>query len=101
MIYGIYAFPALVYRVTENVMESILDRQNLPLYAVYPTIYLDCIVVKINHDKRVINKSVYPVLAINLEGTKVLLDMWISENEGSKFWMQVLTELQTRGVKDI
>ncbi len=48
-----------------------------------------------------INKSVYLALAINMEGKKELLGMWISENEGSKFWMQVLTEIQTRGVKDI
>ena len=96
-IYG----PALISRVTENVMESILDWQNRLLDAVYPIIYLDCIVVKVNHDKRVINKSVYLVLAITMEGKKELLGMWISDNEGSKFWMQVLTELQTRGVKDI
>ena len=48
-----------------------------------------------------INKSVYLALAINMEGKKELLGMWISENEGSKFWLQVLTEIQTRGVKDI
>ena len=100
-IYGIDVSPTLVSRVTENVMESILDWQNRPLDAVYPIIYLDCIVVKVNQDKRVINKSVYLVLAITMEGKKELLGMWISENEGSKFWMQVLTELQTRGVKDI
>ena len=100
-IYGVDISPTLVSRVTENVMESILDWQNRPLDAVYPIIYLDCIVVKVNQDKRVINKSVYLVLAINMEGKKELLGMWISDNEGSKFWMQVLTELQTRGVKDI
>lgn len=100
-IYGIDVSPTLVSRVTENVMESILDWQNRPLDAVYPIIYLDCIVVKVNQYKRVINKSVYLVLAITMEGKKELLGMWISENEGSKFWMQVLTELQTRGVKDI
>ncbi len=100
-IYGIDVSPTLVSRVTENVMESILDWQNRPLDAVYPIIYLDCIVVKVNQDKRVINKSVYLVLAITMEGKKELLGMWISENEGSKFWMQVITELQTRGVKDI
>ena len=100
-IYGVDISPTLVSRVTENVMESILDWQNRPLDAVYPIIYLDCIVVKVNQDKRVINKSVYLVLAITMEGKKELLGMWISDNEGSKFWMQVLTELQTRGVKDI
>ena len=100
-IYGVEVSPALISRVTENVMASILEWQNRPLDPVYPIIFLDCIVIKVNQDKRVINKSVYLALAINMEGKKELLGMWISENEGSKFWMQVLTEIQTRGVKDI
>ena len=100
-IYGVEVSPALISRVTENVMESILEWQNRPLDPVYPIIFLDCIVIKVNQDKRVINKSVYLALAINMEGKKELLGMWISENEGSKFWLQVLTEIQTRGVKDI
>ena len=100
-IYGVDIYPSLISRVTENVMESILEWQNHPLDPVYPIIFLDCIVIKINHDKRVINKSIYLALAINMEGKKELLGMWISENEGSKFWMQILTEIQTRGVKNI
>ena len=100
-IYGVDIYPSLISRVTENVMESILEWQNHPLDPVYPIIFLDCIVIKVNHDKRVISKSIYLALAINMEGKKELLGMWISENEGSKFWMQVLTEIQTRGVKDI
>ena len=63
--------------------------------------YLDCIVVKVHQDKRVINKSIFLALAINTEGHKELLGMWISENEGSKFWLNVLTELKNRGVQDI
>ncbi len=57
--------------------------------------------LKIRQDKRVINKSVYLALGVNLEGQKELLGMWLSENEGAKFWLSVLTELQGRGVKDI
>ena len=100
-IYGVDIYPSLISRVTENVMESILEWQNHPLDPVYPIIFLDCIVIKVNHDKRVINNSIYLALAINMEWKKELLRMWISENEGSKFWMQVLTEIQTREVKDI
>jgi len=58
-------------------------------------------VVKIRQDKQVINKSIYLALGINLEGQKDLLGMWLSENEGAKFWLGVLTELQNLGVKDI
>ncbi len=68
---------------------------------VYPIVCLDCIVVKIRQDKQVINKSVYLALGVNMDGQKELLGMWLSENEGAKFWLNVLTELQNRGVKDI
>ena len=64
-------------------------------------VYLDCIVVKIRQDKQVINKAIYLALGVNMEGHKELLGMWLSENEGAKFWLGVLTELQTRGVQDI
>lgn len=66
-----------------------------------PIVYLDCLVVKIRQDKHVINKAAYLALGVNIKGHKELLDMWISENEGAKFWLNVLTELQNRGVKDI
>jgi transposase-like protein len=56
-------------------------------------------VVKIRQDKRVI--AVYLALGVNMDGHKELLGMWLSENEGAKFWLNVLTELQNRGVKDI
>ncbi len=76
----------LISLVTENVMESILEWQNRPLYPVYPIIFLE--VIKVNQYKRVINKSIYLALAVNMEGKKELLGMWISENEDSKFWMK-------------
>jgi putative transposase len=72
-----------------------------PLDSVYPIVYLDCLVVKIRHDKQVINKAIYLVLGVNIEDHKALLGMWISENEGAKFWINVLTELQNRGVNNI
>lgn len=72
-----------------------------PLEAIYPLVYLDCIVVKIRQDKTVINKAIYLALGVDLEGQKELLGLWISENEGAKFWLHTLTELQNRGVKDI
>ena len=93
--------PTLISKVTNAVMERVVEWQSRPLDAVYPIVYLDCIVVKIRQDKQVINKSVYLALGINLDGHKELLGMWLSENEGAKFWLSVLTELQNRGVKDI
>ena len=93
--------PALISRITDAVIDKVIEWQARPLDAIYPIVYLDCIVLKIRQDKRVINKSVYLALGVNLEGQKELLGMWLSENEGAKFWLNVLTELQNRGVKDI
>ena len=93
--------PTLISRVTNAVIEQVIEWQSRPLDAVYPIVYLDCLVVKVRQDKQVINKAIYLALGVNLEGHKELLGMWISENEGAKFWLNVLTELQNRGVKDI
>ena len=93
--------PTLISKVTEAVIEQVIEWQSRPLDAIYPIVYLDCIVVKIRQDKQVINKAIHLVLGVNMEGQKELLGMWLSENEGSKFWLSVLTELQNRGVKDI
>lgn len=93
--------PTLISKVTEAVIDEVIEWQSRPLDAVYPIVYLDCIVVKVRQDKQVINKSIFLALGVNLEGHKDLLGMWIAENEGAKFWLNVLTELQNRGVKDI
>ena len=91
----------LVSKVTDAVIDQVLAWQSRPLEPVYPIVYLDCIVVKVREDKRVINKSVYLALAVNTSGHKELLGLWIAETEGAKFWLSVLTELKNRGVQDI
>ena len=99
--YGADVSHSLISKVTDAVIEDIQAWQFRPLDNIYPILYLDCIVVKCHQDKRVINKSIYLALAINCDGQKELLGLWIAENEGSKFWLSVLTELNNRGVKDI
>lgn len=99
--YGADVSASLISKVTDAVIEQVVEWQSRPLDAVYPIVYLDCIVVKIRQDKHVINKAVYLALGVNMEGHKELLGLWLSENEGAKFWLSVLTELQNRGVKDI
>lgn len=91
----------LISKVTDSVIEKVVEWQSRPLESVYPIVYLDCLVVKIRQDKQVINKAIYLALGVNIEGHKELLGMWISENEGAKFWLNVLTELQNRGLNDI
>ena len=99
--YGADISAGLVSQVTNSVLEKMVEWQSRPLDAVYPIVYLDCIVLKIRQDKRVINKAIDLVLGINIEGHKELLGMWVSENEGAKFWLSVLTDLQNRGVEHI
>lgn len=93
--------PSLISRVTDSVKERIIEWQNQPLHSVYAIVYLDCIVVKVRQDGRIINKSVFVALGVNMDGHKELLGLWIAENEGAKFWLRVLTELKNRGVQDI
>ena len=100
-LYGADVSASLISRVTDAVIEQVVEWQSRPLDAVYPIVYLDCIVLKIRQDKQVINKSLFLALGVNLEGHKALLGMWLAENEGAKFWLQILTELQNRGIKDI
>jgi transposase-like protein len=93
--------PTLISKVTDAVLEQVVQWQSRPLDAIYPIVYLDCIVIKIRENLRVINKSVYLALGVNMEGKKELLGLWMAQNEGAKFWLSVLTELKSRGLQDI
>lgn len=73
--------PTLISKVTD----AVLEWQFHLLDDIYPIVYLDCIVLKIRQDKRVINKAFYVALGINLEGQKELLSLWLAETEGAKF----------------
>lgn len=99
--YGAEVSAGLVSQVTNAVLEQVQEWQARPLDEVYPMVYLDCIILKIRQDKRVIKKAIYLALGVNLEGHKELLGMWISENEGAKFWLSILTELKNRGLEQI
>lgn len=72
--------------------------QNRPLDEVYPIVYFDCLVIKVRQDKRIINKSVYLALGIATNGVRDILGLWISDNEGAKFWLNNMTELRNRGL---
>ncbi len=100
-LYAVEVSPTLISNVTEAGMDEVRQWQTRPLESLYPIVYVDCLVVNVRENQRVINKALYLVLAVNLEGHKELLGMWIAQSEGAKFWLSVLTELQNRGVKDI
>lgn len=99
--YGAEISEGLVSRVTEAVIEQVELWQNRPLDAVYPVVFLDCVVLKVRQDRRVIKKSMYVALGINTDGEKELLGLWLAETEGAKFWLSVLTDLQNRGLQEI
>src|ERR1700684_880458 len=100
-IYGIEVSPTLISNVTDAVMEEVKLWQGRPLEELYPIVYLDALMVKVRDEGHIQNKAIYVVLGVNLEGQKEVLGLWAAQNEGAKFWLQVLTELRNRGVKDI
>ena len=100
-LYGVEVSPTLISNVTNEVIDEVKTWQSRPLDKIYPIVYLDALVIKVNEDKRVINKAFYLVLGVTLDGQKELLGIWISQNEGAKFWHSVLIELKNRGVEDI
>src|SRR6202142_50598 len=99
--YGIQGPPTLISNVTDAVIDEVKAWQNRPLEELYPIVYLDALMVKVRDEGHVQNQAIYVVLGVNLEGQKEVLGLWAAQNEGAKFWLQVLTELQNRGVKDI
>ena len=100
-IYHVEVSPSLISEVTESVVELARAWQNRPLEPFYGVIFLDALYVKMRHEGRVENRAVYTAIGINLEGKKDVLGLWTSANEGSKFWLNVLTELRNRGVRDV
>nr|WP_103896833.1 IS256 family transposase [Rickettsia fournieri] len=100
-LYGAEISESLISRITDEVIDEVRIWQSRPLESVYPIVYFDCLVVKVRQDKLIINKSVYVALGIDLFGKKDILGLWISENEGAKFWLGNFTEMKNRGVKDI
>ena len=100
-IYGVEVSPDLISSVTEAVIEEVREWQTRPLEAVYPIVYLDALRVKIRYDGTVQNRCIYLAIGVKTDGKKETLGLWTAENEGAKFWLGVLTELNNRGIKDI
>src|SRR3989338_72324 len=100
-IYGIDVSAEMVSRITDKVIPLAKEWQNRPLQSVYPLIFLDGMVFDVRQDGQLTKKTAYIVYGINLEGMKEILGIWLGEAESSKFWMNVVRDLQTRGVKDI
>lgn len=100
-IYGVEISADLVSTVTDAVLTDVKEWQSRPLDEVYPVLYLDATIVKVRSEGRVINKSAYLAIGINIEGLKDVLGIWLEQSEGAKFWLKIMTELKNRGVRDI
>ena len=100
-IYGVEIPQTLVSKITDKILPEVNEWQNRPLDAIYPVIFFDGIVFKSRRDNQIINKCVYTVLGVDLEGHKDIVGIWISENESASFWASVASDLKKRGVKDI
>lgn len=100
-IYGLDVSPELISSVTDSVLEDVVAWQNRALEPIYPILYLDCLVVKVKENNQISNKSLFLAVALNMEGHKEVLGMWIAKNEGAKFWLSIITELKNRGVEEI
>ena len=100
-IYGVKVGRDLISRVTDAVMDDARAWQQRPLEDVYPVLFLDAFVLKIRDGGSVQRRACYLALGVAMDGSRDVLGMWFQETEGAKFWMQILTELKHRGVKDI
>ena len=100
-IYGIEASPTLISNITDKIIPMVTEWQNRPLLPIYAVVFLDAIHYKVRQNSQIVSKAAYMVVGIDLDGRKDILGFWIGESESSKFWLNVLTELNNRGGKDI
>jgi transposase-like protein len=100
-LYGIYFSKATISAVTDKVIPLLKEWQQRPLESIYPFVWLDAIHYKIKENGKYVSKAVYTILGVRLDGRKEILGLYLSENEGANFWLQVLTDLNNRGVEDI
>lgn len=99
-VYGSEVSPALVSKITDVVADEITAWQNGPVDEIYPILYIDALSVKVRDGGMVANKSAHLVIGVDVDGIKNVLGIWIQDTEGSKFWLNVLTQLKNRGLRD-
>ena len=100
-IYQVEVSPSLISSVTDAVLDEVKAWQDRQLDEVYPIVYLDALQFKVRDTGHVRNKAIYVAIGVDMRGMKEVLGLWIEQTEGAKFWLQVMTELRNRGVRDI
>ncbi len=99
--YGVHFSKPAITAITDKLIPKLEEWKKRPLESIYPFVYLDAIHYKVRDEGHYISKAFYTVLGVNLDGKKEILGLYLNESEGAKFWLQVLTDLQNRGVQDI
>lgn len=99
--YNVSISASCLSAVTERVLPQVKAWQARPLESVYPIVWMDAMHIKVRHEGHVVSRAVYNILALNSDGKKELLGVHISQSEGANYWLSVLTDLKSRGVKDI
>jgi len=89
----------MVSKITDKILPEIEEWQKRPLGEVYPIVFIDAIHFSVKNDGIVSKKAVYIVLAIDIEGQKDVIGIYVGENESSKFWLSVLKDLKTEELK--
>jgi len=99
--YGVHFSKPAIAAITDKLIPKLEEWKKRPLESIYPFVYLDAIHYKVRDEGHYVSKAFYTVLGVTLEGKKEILGLYLNESEGAKFWLQVLTDLQNRGVQDI
>jgi transposase-like protein len=100
-IYGLDISPTTISRITDSIVVHAKEWHSRPLSEIYPIVFFDAIHYKVREDGKVRSKAAYTCLAIDLDGKKDMLGIWVGESEGANYWLGIMTELKNRGVEDI
>ena len=100
-LYGIDVSPSMISKITDKVVEAAAEWQSRTLEEIYPIVYMDAMHFKVRDDNKIFSKAAYICMALNMQGKKDILGIWIGESEGAKFWLSVCNDLKNRGVNDI
>jgi putative transposase len=100
--YGVEVSADTISAITDKIWPLVEAWQNRPLAAIYPIVYLDALHLKLRRQSKVENIAVYIILGVDLAGHRDVLGHWLGDGaEGANFWLNVITDLQARGVEDI
>lgn len=100
-LYGIDVSPSMISKITDKVVEAAAEWQSRELEEVYPIVYMDAMHFKVRDDSKIVSKAAYICMALDMNGKKDILGIWIGESEGAKFWLSVCNDLKNRGLNDI